>query len=370
MAAGATGQLCEARVVVGLWPVGGLDRVESNVASPIIDGISKLEDRVLVNASNVVFPEIEPHCMMGLKSGFLLKYVKDDLVDSGGRSEGLVLGSVNSLELGDVSKSKISGKECVGGAVEDVSCVPELSIRNKKKMQKFGSMLNIQDSVLSKAERSRRDRALKSFKLKKSDLESSELSGRSISDSDIKKKWGAAFPEAKETLSVAKMLGITFVGPERKVLEELVSLELWEFSWFVHVFAFLASEAFLVGFGFLRVPHSALWGYLNLAIFVRGVVFLVYIALEAGSGVLVLIGGVIGRCGGVVRRHGGLGVRCKWDPTFVPLRQALINPWRRLVGRKWAKWDKCAQLWRVIEAVMKALGQHYIDFISFSRSEY
>ncbi|KAE8699368.1 hypothetical protein F3Y22_tig00110580pilonHSYRG00195 [Hibiscus syriacus] len=200
--------------------------VDSNEVSPIIGEISKLEDRVLVNASNVVSPEIEPPCRIGLKSGFLLKSFKDDLVNSGGRSEGLVLGSVNSSELGDINKWKISGKECVGGVVEDVSCVPELSIRNKKKMHKFGSMLDIQDSVLLKAERCRRDRALKSSKLKKSDLEFSELSGRSISDSDIKKKWGAAFVEAEETLSVAKMLGITFAGPERKVLEELVSLEM------------------------------------------------------------------------------------------------------------------------------------------------
>ncbi|KAE8678066.1 hypothetical protein F3Y22_tig00111445pilonHSYRG00069 [Hibiscus syriacus] len=121
-----------------------------------------------------------------------------------GRSVGLVLGPVNSLKLGDISKMKISEKESFGGVLEDVSCVPETPNRNKKKMHKFGSMMDIQDSVLSKAERSRRDRALKSSKLKKSDLDSTELSGRSISDSVLKKKWVVAYTEAEETLSVEK----------------------------------------------------------------------------------------------------------------------------------------------------------------------
>ncbi|XP_039032311.1 uncharacterized protein LOC120167323 [Hibiscus syriacus] len=216
--------------LVGLQGV-DIDRVENlvvepNVVSPIIDGTSKLEDRVLVGASEIVSPEIEPPLRMGLKNGFLLDSRRSFLVDSGGRSNGLVLGPVNSLELGDANITKISGNESFGGVLEEVSCVPEVSIRNKKKMQKFGSLLEIQDSVLSKAERSRRDRALKNSKLKKSDLESTELSGRSISDSDLKKKWKAAYAEAEETLSVAKMLGITFVEPDRKVLDELVKLDL------------------------------------------------------------------------------------------------------------------------------------------------
>ncbi|KAE8659915.1 hypothetical protein F3Y22_tig00116961pilonHSYRG00153 [Hibiscus syriacus] len=96
---------------------------------------------------------------------------------------------------------------------------------------------SLDDSVLSKDERKRRDQALKRSKMKKSDLESSELSGRSLSDSDIKKRWAAAYAEAEETLSIAMMLGIKFAGPERMVLEELASLELCQGN--VESFCFL-----------------------------------------------------------------------------------------------------------------------------------
>ncbi|KAE8716669.1 hypothetical protein F3Y22_tig00110114pilonHSYRG00633 [Hibiscus syriacus] len=130
--------------------------VDSKVVKPIIDGVLKMEDKVLDGASVVGSPEIGLSRGLGLQAKDLMDSRRDILVASGG---------------------SVLGK------------------------------------CLSKAERRRRERALKSSKVKKSDLLSSELSGRSLSDSDLKKRWVAAYVEAEETLSVAKMLGIKFDGP-------------------------------------------------------------------------------------------------------------------------------------------------------------
>ncbi|KAE8730221.1 pantothenate kinase 2-like [Hibiscus syriacus] len=66
--------------------------------------------------------------------------------------------------------------EQAGRDFEETSVLPQRSFSFNMKMQKFGSMLDIQGKVLSKVER-RRDRALKKFNLKKLDLLFSELSG-------------------------------------------------------------------------------------------------------------------------------------------------------------------------------------------------
>ncbi|KAE8727705.1 hypothetical protein F3Y22_tig00005406pilonHSYRG00292 [Hibiscus syriacus] len=56
------------------------------------------------------------------------------------------------------------------------------------------------DKVLSKRERKRRDRVLKRLNLKKYDLIFSELSGRSLPDSDLKRRKADAYVEAEKTL--------------------------------------------------------------------------------------------------------------------------------------------------------------------------
>ncbi|KAE8704161.1 hypothetical protein F3Y22_tig00110458pilonHSYRG00093 [Hibiscus syriacus] len=51
--------------------------------------------------------------------------------------------------------------------------------------------------------------------------------GRSLLNSNLKKRWFAAYVEVDETLSVAKILGIKFVGPRRKdVLDSLKQMDL------------------------------------------------------------------------------------------------------------------------------------------------
>ncbi|KAE8657379.1 hypothetical protein F3Y22_tig00116995pilonHSYRG00008 [Hibiscus syriacus] len=73
--------------------------------------------------------------------------------------------------------------------LESLSFEQVLTNRLIRKQKKFGSLLDIQDKFLSKAEKNKRDRALKRLKLLKSDLNSSELSGSSLYDSDLKKRW-------------------------------------------------------------------------------------------------------------------------------------------------------------------------------------
>ncbi|KAE8729664.1 hypothetical protein F3Y22_tig00003435pilonHSYRG00045 [Hibiscus syriacus] len=124
----------------------------------------------------------------------------------------------------DITKN--SKNEQFGGDFVEDSVMPEIYLTKNKNLKKYGSLLDIQDKVLSKAEIRKRNRALKRKNLKKSDLIYSELSGRSLSDSDLKRKWADATVEVEKTLSLGKILGINFVGSKREILKDLASLEL------------------------------------------------------------------------------------------------------------------------------------------------
>ncbi|KAE8704162.1 hypothetical protein F3Y22_tig00110458pilonHSYRG00095 [Hibiscus syriacus] len=121
---------------------------DSNMVKPIIDGVSRLDDRVMDGAFVVGSPEIRLPQGMGLQAEDLMDLHNDSLAASRGKCDGIKLGLVNFTKK-----------------------------------------------------------------------------GRSLSDSDLKKMWVAAYVEADETLSVAKILCIMFVGPGRKVLEEFCVLE-------------------------------------------------------------------------------------------------------------------------------------------------
>ncbi|KAK8697322.1 hypothetical protein V6N13_113474 [Hibiscus sabdariffa] len=96
--------------------------------------------------------------------------------------------------------------------------------KSEKKEKKYGSLLAIQDKVLSKADRKKRDRAKKRIKTKGKDLERTELEGNSITDSDMQVRRNALLEEAKKTLATGKVVGIEIIGDEAQALEELVSL--------------------------------------------------------------------------------------------------------------------------------------------------
>ncbi|KAK8675035.1 hypothetical protein V6N13_033108 [Hibiscus sabdariffa] len=70
--------------------------------------------------------------------------------------------------------------------------------RNKKKAKKFGSLLEIQNKILTESERRKRDRALKRRNWSKHLLEESELSGKSLSDIDISNRVSNLVKEAKQ----------------------------------------------------------------------------------------------------------------------------------------------------------------------------
>ncbi|KAL4339722.1 hypothetical protein GQ457_08G036010 [Hibiscus cannabinus] len=97
--------------------------------------------------------------------------------------------------------------------------------RKTKSKKRYGSLLEFQDRVLSRVEKSRRDRNLRRNKISKSELEHSDLSGRSISDSDLHAKWVLATKEAKESLKLGKKLGMKVQGNESEVVRELTLIE-------------------------------------------------------------------------------------------------------------------------------------------------
>ncbi|KAE8684235.1 Detected protein of unknown function [Hibiscus syriacus] len=205
------------------------------------DGVSILNDRdrdvgaVVGVAENGLSSHgnkaIEDSSGMGLSIEGLMDFNCVSWLALGENNEGIKVGNSNPRRITrDTGKSNIKEKknsEHFGGDCGEEPGVPEISWRKKnKKSKKFGSLMDIQDKVLSKAERKRRDRALKRLNLKKSDLITSELSGRTLSDSDLKRRKADAFVKAEKTLELGKILGIKFVGSESEIIKDLESLDM------------------------------------------------------------------------------------------------------------------------------------------------
>ncbi|KAE8706888.1 hypothetical protein F3Y22_tig00110387pilonHSYRG00110 [Hibiscus syriacus] len=125
-----------------------------------------------------------------------------------------------NVEL-DSFRKKVEGslsQHPVGRDSEESLSLPLRSFTKNLKLKKFGSMLDIQGKVLSKAERRRRDLALKKFNLSQSDLLLSELSDTSISDSVLKQRWAEAYVEAHEAVFLGRQLGLVGGSPENVIL--------------------------------------------------------------------------------------------------------------------------------------------------------
>ncbi|KAK8557150.1 hypothetical protein V6N13_013426 [Hibiscus sabdariffa] len=91
-----------------------------------------------------------------------------------------------------------------------------------KKARKFGSLVDLQNQVLSGTERLNRDEALRKAGVSREQLQCSELSGKSLSDSDIKAKVSSLFSEARK---IGKKIGIQIVGEEKEAIQELVQIQ-------------------------------------------------------------------------------------------------------------------------------------------------
>ncbi|KAL4309665.1 hypothetical protein GQ457_01G010940 [Hibiscus cannabinus] len=98
--------------------------------------------------------------------------------------------------------------------------------QRKKRVKKYGSLLDIQNKGISEKERIRRDKALKKKIWSMEILEQTELSGKSLSDSDINNRVSKIISEAKEVLKLGKKIGVNFLGEENDIINDLVDIEL------------------------------------------------------------------------------------------------------------------------------------------------
>ncbi|KAK8599086.1 hypothetical protein V6N13_077026 [Hibiscus sabdariffa] len=82
------------------------------------------------------------------------------------------------------------------------------------KRRRYGSLAVYQEIALTKAERKKRDRALKKMKNQVVTVEQSELEGRSL------------FVE--KVIEMGAKLGVHFIGPMKDVIREIGKLEIKE----------------------------------------------------------------------------------------------------------------------------------------------
>ncbi|KAE8714464.1 hypothetical protein F3Y22_tig00110195pilonHSYRG00049 [Hibiscus syriacus] len=160
----------------------------------------------------------------------------------GGFNMGSIAGLVEPKDIDKLEGQEENQKELVenikSSALKDIkgrddfvtvdldNFFPEVEqLRKSKKSKRYGSLLKLQNQVLSVPSRRKRIK-FKKLKLKIKDLESSELSGRSLSDSDLKGRWLAAYKEVEKTLELGKSLGIQISGEELEVVKELAMLEM------------------------------------------------------------------------------------------------------------------------------------------------
>ncbi|KAL4279899.1 hypothetical protein GQ457_03G014630 [Hibiscus cannabinus] len=99
-----------------------------------------------------------------------------------------------------------------------------LSKNQKIKEQRFGSLVEIQDKVLTDSERKNRDKAKKRIKKKNKASEKSELEGISLTDSDMQARRRILINEAKKTLEVGRLIGFEIEGEENEAIMELVEI--------------------------------------------------------------------------------------------------------------------------------------------------
>ncbi|KAL4303527.1 hypothetical protein GQ457_10G010910 [Hibiscus cannabinus] len=167
----------------------------------------------------------------------------EDLVSMGFNKGEMVngVGPVSEVDLLDNGDGELRTKKSWAEIVHQNLTLEKAGVSGKeskksKRRKKYGSMQELQDSVLSLAEKRKRDVALKKLQNKSQAELDSEIENRSLSDSDLKAVWSRHLKDARKSLKLGKKLGIQFIGDEEEVLKEISSLERRDF---------LSKEAFL-----------------------------------------------------------------------------------------------------------------------------
>ncbi|KAK8633145.1 hypothetical protein V6N13_013999 [Hibiscus sabdariffa] len=99
---------------------------------------------------------------------------------------------------------------------------------HSKRQKRCDSLAVIQENALTKAERKKRDRALKKMKNQAVTVEQSELEGRSLFDSDLENSWDIATKEAEKVVEMGVKLGVQFIGSMEEVIREIAELKMNE----------------------------------------------------------------------------------------------------------------------------------------------
>ncbi|KAL4271620.1 hypothetical protein GQ457_13G010870 [Hibiscus cannabinus] len=84
--------------------------------------------------------------------------------------------------------------------------------------KRFGSLMSLQDKVISEAEKKKRDRAIRREKKNSKGCASSELSDRSLTDSDLVYHKEILTKKARKSLALGKRLGIRIEGNEEEAV--------------------------------------------------------------------------------------------------------------------------------------------------------
>ncbi|KAL4335268.1 hypothetical protein GQ457_07G007820 [Hibiscus cannabinus] len=125
-------------------------------------------------------------------------------------SLGPELNNPNSIQSGALSEAEVEDWVSSSDFEENFSNAervfsPELEskrITNKR----YGSLLFLQDKVISEEEKKQRDRAIRREKKKSKGWDSSELLGRSLSNFDLIQRWGILTKKARKALALGKSL--------------------------------------------------------------------------------------------------------------------------------------------------------------------
>ncbi|KAL4311373.1 hypothetical protein GQ457_01G032360 [Hibiscus cannabinus] len=160
----------------------------------------------------------------------------EDLVSMGFNKGEMVngVGPVSEVDLLDNGDGELRTKKSWAEIVHQNLTLEKAGVSGKeskksKRRKKYGSMQELQDSVLSLAEKRKRDVALKKLQNKSQAELDSEIENRSLSDSDLKAVWSRHLKDARKSLKLGKKLGIQFIGDEEEVLKEIPSLERRDF---------------------------------------------------------------------------------------------------------------------------------------------
>ncbi|KAK8675491.1 hypothetical protein V6N13_033557 [Hibiscus sabdariffa] len=135
----------------------------------------------------------------------------------------------HDLSFGEDHHLKSFDLESVEGILGDQNVVRPLD-ENVPDSFGCGRENSYQENALIKAERKKRDRALKKMKNQAVVVEQSELEGSSLSDFDLQIRWDIVTKETEKVVEMSVKLGVQFIGSMKEVIREIAELEMKESS--------------------------------------------------------------------------------------------------------------------------------------------